>query len=146
MGAQTGIGQIESLIKLGKEFGLEGKVLLEFVKDQQDKEREERQKELEVEAEEKEKKAQKQHELQLRKMELQSASERLGAIKVSQPSVGMVSRMPEPPKFLDGKDDLDSYLQRFERFARSNKWERDSWAILLSALLTGRALDVHSRL
>ena len=38
-----GISQMEFLIKLGKEFGWEGKELLEFVKAQQDKEREERQ-------------------------------------------------------------------------------------------------------
>ena len=47
---------------------------------------------------------------------------------------------------MDGKDDLDSYLLRFERFATTNKWNKDGWASSLSALLTGRALDVYSRL
>ena len=28
----------------------------------------------------------------------------------------------------------------------SNDWERDEWATALSALLTGKALDVYSRL
>ena len=37
--------------------------------------------------------------------------------------------------FVDGKDDLDAYLQRFERFAETAKW-----ASKLSALLSGRAL------
>ncbi|XP_019633436.1 PREDICTED: uncharacterized protein LOC109476860, partial [Branchiostoma belcheri] len=32
------------------------------------------------------------------------------------------------------------------RFARANHWAEDTWASLLSALLTGRALDVYSRL
>ena len=54
--------------------------------------------------------------------------------------------MPKLPAFIDDKDDLDSYLQRFERFAASNRWARETWAVSLSALLTGRALDVYSRL
>ena len=53
---------------------------------------------------------------------------------------------PKLPVFADGKDDLDSYLKRFQRFAMSNDWERDEWATALSALLTGKALDVYSRL
>ena len=48
--------------------------------------------------------------------------------------------------FMDGKGDLDAYLQRFERFAITAKWDRIGWATKLSALLSGRALDVYSRL
>ena len=47
---------------------------------------------------------------------------------------------------MDGKDDLDAYLQRFERFATTAKWEKTGWASKLSALLSGRALEVYSRL
>ena len=50
------------------------------------------------------------------------------------------------PSFVDGRDDLDAYLQRFERFATNAKWEKTGWATKLSALLSGRALDVYSRL
>ena len=50
------------------------------------------------------------------------------------------------PSFVDGKDDLDAYLQRFERFATTAKWEKTGWASKLSALLSGRALEVYSRL
>ena len=53
---------------------------------------------------------------------------------------------PTLPVFVGGKDDLDSYLKRFEGFAMSNDWERDEWATALSALLTGKALDIYSRL
>ena len=53
---------------------------------------------------------------------------------------------PKLPVFADGKDDLDSYLKRFERFAISNDWKRGEWATALSALLTRKALDVYSRL
>ena len=50
------------------------------------------------------------------------------------------------PSFVDGKDDLDAYLQRFERFATTAKWEKTGWASKLGALLSGRALEVYSRL
>ena len=50
------------------------------------------------------------------------------------------------PAFEDGKDNLDSYLLRFERFARSNEIDESQWAVNLSVLLTGRALDVYSRM
>src|SRR5688572_9873769 len=53
---------------------------------------------------------------------------------------------PKMPPFEEGKDNMDSYLQRFERYAELQKWERKEWAIFLSALLKGRALDVYSRL
>ena len=32
------------------------------------------------------------------------------------------------PPFVDGKDDLDAYLQQFERFATTAKWEKTGWA------------------
>ena len=48
---------------------------------------------------------------------------------------------------MDKKDELDSYLLRFERTAENASWERDTWAIkLMSALLTGRAMDVYTRM
>ena len=44
------------------------------------------------------------------------------------------------------KDDLDAYLQRFERFATTAKWEKTGRASKLSALLSGRALEIYSQL
>ena len=44
---------------------------------------------------------------------------------------------------MDGKDDLYAYL-RFERFANTAKWHKTEWASKLSALLSGRALEVYS--
>ena len=55
-------------------------------------------------------------------------------------------RHPSFTQFVDGRDDLDAYLQRFERFATTAKWEKTGWASKLSALLSGRALEVYSRL
>jgi len=39
---------------------------------------------------------------------------------------------------------MDSYLGRFERFATCQRWNCADWALYLSALLMGRALDVYS--
>ena len=44
------------------------------------------------------------------------------------------------------KEDIDSYIERFVRFASSQRWPKEEWAINLSALLTGKALEVYSRL
>ena len=55
-------------------------------------------------------------------------------------------KVPKLPLFVDEKDDLDAYLERFERFARTHKWVEGDWASNLSVLLTGRALEVYARL
>ena len=55
-------------------------------------------------------------------------------------------KTPKLPTFCDGKDDLDAYLGRFERYAETHAWDKGTWALNLSALLTGRALEVYSRL
>ena len=56
------------------------------------------------------------------------------------------AKAPKLPLFVDKKDDLDAYLQRFERFAVTAKWHKNERASKLSALLSGRALEVYSRL
>jgi len=56
------------------------------------------------------------------------------------------AKVPRIPFFEEDKDFMDSYLNRFERFAESQKWKFADWATFLSALLKGRALDVYSRL
>ena len=56
------------------------------------------------------------------------------------------ARAPELPSFVDGKDNLDSYLLRFERYATVSGWEKETWATCLSPLLSGRALEVYSGL
>ena len=49
-------------------------------------------------------------------------------------------KMPKLPAFMARKDDLDSWLLRFERFASTSGWPKESWCSSLSALLSGRAL------
>ena len=54
--------------------------------------------------------------------------------------------MPKLPALVDREDDLDSWLLRFERFATTSGWPKESWCTPLSALLTGRALEAFGRL
>ena len=56
------------------------------------------------------------------------------------------AKLPQLPIFDDGKDTIDAYLERFERFAKIHKWEPASWASVLSALFTGTALETYTRL
>jgi hypothetical protein len=51
---------------------------------------------------------------------------------------------PKLPKFDEDKDDLDAYLERFERFAQVQQWKKEEWAVCLSPLLTGKGLQVFT--
>ena len=67
----------------------------------------------------------------------------------TEPGVGSGKRPGRFPKLLlfqESSDEIDSYLQRFERFAKSNGSPDFEWATALSALLTDKALDVYSRM
>ena len=77
-----------------------------------------------------------QHEDELEKLEAQKA--------LTQPRETIKAKAPKIPAFNEGKDEMDSYLLRFERYATAQKWEPDTWATGLSALLQGKALDVYS--
>ena len=52
------------------------------------------------------------------------------------------ARTPELPSFVDGKDNLDSYLLHFERYATVAGWEK-TWATQLSLLVYSIALEVY---
>ncbi|RUS75619.1 hypothetical protein EGW08_016612 [Elysia chlorotica] len=56
------------------------------------------------------------------------------------------AKAPKLPEFQEGRDDMESYLLRFERFAATNNWPRTDWTTHLSALLSAKALDTYSRL
>ena len=42
------------------------------------------------------------------------------------------------------QDDMDAFLERYERFAESQGWEKEDWAVCLSPLLTGKGLQVYA--
>lgn len=50
------------------------------------------------------------------------------------------------PPFNEERDDLDAYLRRFEHVAQSQKWPHEDWATALSLCLSGKALNVFSRM
>ena len=209
--------EMGKLLQIGKEFGLEGEKLLEFVEKQQkleedrwrkeeerkreeeekeekrrqlEEEREEKRRQLEEEKEEKrrlleEQKEEKRRmleedrrredkerenrrqERELRKLEMEAellkqkeaieAAKREHELELARLAQDRNvaeraelredrAKAPKLPSFVDGKDDLDAYLQRFERFATTAKWEKTGWASKLSVLLSGRALEVYLRL
>ncbi|KAJ8020220.1 hypothetical protein HOLleu_39750 [Holothuria leucospilota] len=73
-----------------------------------------------------------------------SASEGEGDTKQGTDKKGNIyTKAPKLPKFEDGKDNMDAYLTRFERYADSRKWKKKSWALNLSTLLTGKGLTVY---
>ena len=55
-------------------------------------------------------------------------------------------KFPKMPVFSEERDDMDAYLSRFERSAEARGWARDDWAVALSSLLTGKALEVYYRM
>ena len=88
-------------------------------------------------------------EKELKEMELQAQQAQAQATASSAttpPPRNKDAKSPKLPSFIDEKDELDSYLLRFERYAENASWEKDTWAIKLSALLTGRAMDVYTRM
>ena len=134
-------------MELGERMGLQGKELKAFVVEQQSVEREDRHKErelrgLELENEE----ATHRRELEMKKIELDGTAVGTRTVEPEPESKGRTGKFPKLPTFQDGIDKIESYLQRFERFAASNSWPKSEWAKALSALLTGKALDVYSRM
>ena len=39
---------------------------------------------------------------------------------------------------------MGTYIERFERFAKSQGWRDHTWAVSLTSLLTGRGLEVYT--
>lgn len=124
---------LKELTEQGKVLGYEGEALQEFVSKQQDKLREERLFERDCERE--------QREIELRRLELEQKYK-----YESQLDTNIKSKGPKIPPFDEGRDDMDAYLRRFERYAIANSWKREHWGLHLSALLKGKALEVFSRM
>ena len=169
---------MKKLLQIGKEFGLEGEKLLEFVREQQkleeerrreEEEKEEKRRQLEEEKKEKrrlleeqkeekrrmleedrrkedEERETRRQERELRKLEMEAellkqkeaieAAKREHELEIARLAAASAGGRPEVredrakapklPSFVDGKDDLDAHLQRFERFAATAKWENAS--------------------
>ena len=139
---------------------------MEYVKEQQKLDREERaawrnirMTELQTEAEEKKRadeirfaqieaakeqaKIEAEKGLALKELELKAQQNQASAsLAVTLSPRNKDAKSPKLPSFIDEKDELDSYLLRFEHYAENASWE-DTWAIKLSALLHRKS---HGRL
>ena len=100
-----------------------------------------------IEAAKEQAKIEAEKELALKELELKAQQSQAGAsLAATPPPRNKDAKSPKLPSFIAEKDELDSYLLRFERYAENASWEKDTWAIKLSALLTGRAMDVYTRM
>ena len=137
-----------------EEIGLQGKEIAEYVREQQALDREERvawreaQKrqveirmaELQVEdkkrADESEEKKrgdeikmaqiQIEKELKIKEMDLQAQAQAIASSATTPPPRNKDAKPPKLPPFIDEKDELDSYLLRFERYAENASWEKET--------------------
>ena len=147
---------MDKIIDLARELGYEGQELRDFISRQQDRESErlkfeaiQKDKDLEklkFEAIQKDKDLEKfkietEREIAMKKLELESLSHSGGP-----KSTESNARFPKLPYFDEKTDQMDSYLTRFESYATACKWDPAMWALYLSALLKGRALEVFVRL
>ena len=119
---------MDKIIDMARELGYEGQELRDFISRQQDRDLEK----FKIEVE---------REIAMKKLELESLSHPGGP-----KSTESNARFPKLPYFDEKTDQMDSYLTRFESYATACKWDPAMWALYLSALLKGRALEVFARL
>ena len=117
----------------GKEFGLSGPELKAYVDDCVKEARDER-----AEA------RQSQADLLAQQIKLEELRKVNGT--GPRPNGGSKPHIPPLPVFQEARDDIDSYLCRFERHASCVGWDKSDWALALSSLLSGKALDIISKL
>ena len=118
-------------IAAGKLCGLEGSELMEFaerkqreVEAREDRARQHEEKREERLAQEKAEEAKfKAEEARLKAEEDERKTP--GQQQVSTPELGKALR-PKLPKFDEAKDDIDAFLERFERFAENQKWPKET--------------------
>ena len=79
-------------------------------------------------------------------LEARKLSQSLSGEQINQESFKNVVRKPPLPSFVDGKDNLDEYCLKFQRYADVAKRNRSTRATQLSPLLTGKAVEVCNRL
>ena len=79
-------------------------------------------------------------------MEARRLSQSQNDEQFNQGLIENIVRMPPLPSFVDGKDNFDECLLRFEKYANVAKWNRSTWVIQLSPLLTGKAVEIYNKL
>ncbi|XP_071079074.1 uncharacterized protein [Haliotis cracherodii] len=105
---------------------------------------EERKEREKLEWEKEKLRVQSEERIELAKLEKSYAGNYEG--QVGEKQSGAAPKMPKMPPFEDRNDNIDAYLQRFERVAVAQGWKPCHWAAYLCTLLKGKALEVYSRL
>ena len=165
------LAEIQALKDLAKEMGIEeGPELTAFLRDERAKAREMRQAEQEKadrareqqhesadRAREQQQEAanrarDQEHALRLAEIQRDTAIEtadRHDATRIREGELAdrraAMRTMPKLQPFDNKNDDMDAFIRRFESYAVSLEWPIDKWALNLSALLHGIALDVYNR-
>ena len=150
------IMDLKEIVVLGKELGYKGEALQNWVTEERKRQdiiiqdklarddrlvlREEHQRDVE-----------RAHELEMAikqkeilELKAQQAKD-TGNAKADE-SVKIVPPKVKIPAYQEHRDNLDAYISRFERYATSQAWPKKEWAVSLSALLQGKALDVYARM
>ena len=139
---------VHDLIAAGERLGYKDDELKNYVSDQQKLQREERAAVRQREKEEREYQLEMErlyHELKMKQIEEEHELEMAEKSAKGKTSDVIVKPcLPKIPPFDESKDEIDSYLRRFERYATAMSWEKSLWSTHLCALLKGRALDVYA--
>ncbi|XP_075539731.1 uncharacterized protein LOC142574564 [Dermacentor variabilis] len=156
--------EIERLYAIGKELGMTGAELKRWIdieivreRDQRAQHREDAKaqaQEAEAQAEQERLRLEAEERVLKLKIELQEKTAAVQSAQSDSTTEQSVTRAAPQlfsphkliPPFNEARDDLDAYLQRFERVATSQEWPRAKWALSLSLCLTGEALTVIGRL
>lgn len=152
-------------------LGLKGKELTDFLRDERAARREEqremreaarKQEEQERAAQlqkederrkEEERQKQREHEthmlqqqIEMEKVKADAAVAQAAIPQTDQRESRPQTKYPKLPYYNEKTEDMDAYLERFERYAKMNNWPEDKWATSLSTLLHGTALQVFYRM
>ena len=65
-------------------------------------------------------------ELTIKEMELKAQCQAIISAAVDPPARNRDAKYPKLPVFIDGKDEMDSYLLCFECYSENVKWEKNT--------------------
>ena len=101
---------MEEYLELAQRCGLTGPDALKYATEQKEKADERAERAVVRDKEREERQKERQHELELERLRAERES-------LTEHSQTVSAKKPKLPAFVDGKDDLDAYLARFERTA-----------------------------
>src|SRR5215469_3480525 len=142
---------MEEFIKQKRKEGFSEKVAREFyidMKEERERQNKKRDRQDRIDKEEKDRQERierEEREHQYKMLELQA---RMTVDSNKNEEINLPSRTEKMlmPNFSEEKDNIDAYLERFERIGEINGLDIACWAFKLSTLLTGKATEVYTKL